>query len=175
MANASSIYTMNGKPATLNPTDTNIAAVVLSSDSTLPVQVFMPGGGRLDGKSFRVVADGYITGGTTTNATVTLQFGTSKTPASNTTIEASSARAVNTTTRPFHIEATCVTDSVVKTMAGAGVSWIGNTLDGLAALDNAPTSVDPATEGQGFVVCVTFSTGNAGNKLFLKNFALEVI
>lgn len=175
MANNSAVYTMNGKPATLSNISTTFTLFKLSSDSTKPVQVFMPGGGRLDGVRFKVKASGYVTGATTTNATITLQYGTSATTGSNTTIEASTARAVNSTTRPWFIEAELITDSVVKALIGSGKSMVGNTLDALAALDNAPTSVDPASEGQGFVVGCTFSSGDAGNTCTLKDFSLEVL
>lgn len=175
MANANSVFTMNGKPAVLSNIGTTFTLFKLSSDSTKPVQVFMPGGSRLDGKAFRVRASGYVTGNITTNATITLQFGTSATTASNTTVEASSARAVNSTTRPWDITAIFVTDSVTKALVGRGTSQVGNTLDAEAALDNSPTSVDPANEGQGFVVGCTFSSGDAGNSCTLKDFSLEVL
>ena len=175
MASSNASFTMNGEPTTLSAISTTFTLFKLASDATKPVQVFMPGGGRLDGVRFRVKASGYVTGATTTNATITLQYGTSATTGSNTTIEASTASAVNSTTRPWFIEADCITDSVVKTLIGAGKSMVGNTLDALAALDNAPTSVDPASEGQGFVVGCTFSSGDTSNTCTLKDFSLEVL
>lgn len=174
---AGQISRMHAKPATATAltVDTDTPFWV-SGDTATPVMVRVPGGGKLNGKAIRVVASGYVTGATTTNATVRLAYGTSATGSSNTIVEASTARAVNSTTRPFQIEAVLVTDSVVKTAVGRGTSQIGNTLDAWAALDNTVT-IDPDLDDgtQAFVCSVEFSEDSATNAAFLKDFFLEVL
>jgi len=166
---------MHDKPATATAlvVATNTPFWV-QGDTATPVKVFIPGSGRLKGKVFRVVASGRITGAITTNATIRLQFGTSATGASNTTVEASSARAVNSTTRPFMITIEGVIDNVTDVVNGRGWSQIGATLDAVATLDANPT-IDPDTEGQAFVCSVEFSADSALNAAFLDSFFLEVL
>lgn len=174
---AGTVYRMHDKPATLTAVvvDTDTPFWV-QGDTATPVKVYVPGGGRINGKTCRVSASGYITGDITTNATVRLAYGTSATGASNTVVEASTARAVNSTTRPFHIEIIFTTDSVVKVAVGAGTSYIGNTLDAWAALNNTVT-IDPALDDgtQAFVCSIEFSEDDAQNSAFLKEFLLEVL
>lgn len=174
---AGTISRMHAKPATATGLTVDLNTPFwVSGDTTTPVKVYVPGSGKLNGKTCRVSASGYITGAITTNGTIRLQYGTSATGASNTVVEASTARAVNSTTRPFHIEILVTTDSVVKTAVGCGVSYIGNTLDTWAALDNTVT-IDPDLDDgtQAFVCSVEFSEDSASNAAFLKEFFLEVL
>ncbi len=169
---------MNDKPVQLADIGTTFTLFKKTSATTSPVLVFMPGSGRLNGKVFRVRASGEITTAATTNATVTLQYGTSGTTGSNTTIEASGAVAVNTTSEPFEISADLILDSTGQALRGSGRSNIADTTGAIATLDNNPTSVDPAAGDdatQAFAVGITFSTGNAANVADLRDFTLEVL
>ena len=166
------------KPAQLSGIGTTFTLFKDNADSTAPVIVYMPGSSRLQGKPFKVVASGEVTTGATTNVTVTLQYGTSATTGSNTTIEASSAVAVNTTSSPFLIEAFLIVDATLQTLRGWGRSVVAGTRVASATLDNAPTSVDPTAgddKTQGFVVGITFSVPNASNTADLRDFYLEAL
>lgn len=174
---AGTVSRMHAKPATLTAVvvDTKTPFWV-SGDTSTPVKVYIPGSGRLTGKLVHVVASGTVTGAITTNASVGLQVGTSSTAASNTTIEASTARAVNSTTRPFRIEVWFVIDAVTDVANGLGSSQVGSTLDAVATLDNQPTinpDLDDATQA---IVCwVEFSEDSALNSAALNSFFMEVV
>jgi hypothetical protein len=183
MANASVIATPTaGKPQELNQGGTGTSIVVFSTDGTVPLVLPLPSASQLasgsgtTGRSsaFRIHAWGRVTGGGTTNYTATLQYGTSVTGSSNTTIEASSARAVNSADHLWEINAQCVVDAVSDKIQGFGSSMVANLYDADAALDNVPTSVDVTADGTlGFVVGGTFSSGNASNTAHIDG--LEII
>jgi len=178
MATANTVSRMHAKPAVLGDTATIGTTFTLfktSADSAVPVKVYIPGTDRLRGKSFRVHASGNVKTAVTTNVTVTLQYGTSGTPGSNTTVEASTAVAVNTTDAPWSITGEFIVEDVLKTLRGSGTSQVAGTHAVFTTLDNAPTSVDPTDEGNAFVVGITFSVGDAGNKATLEDFHLEVM
>lgn len=178
MSSASTVAIMHAKPAQLADIGTTFTLFKTSASSSVPVKLFLPGSGKLTGKGFRVVASGQVTTATSANVTVTLQSGTSATTGSNTTIEASGAVAVNTTSSPFKVWADLIVDDVLKTLRGSGGSQVAGTTASLATLDNSPTSIDPAAAEDGslaFTVGVTFSSGNASNVADLKDFHLEVI
>jgi|TARA_R100001086_G_scaffold174763_1_gene96077 hypothetical protein len=182
MSNASVISTPTvGKPRELNQGGTGTAALVFSTDGDTTYLLPLPSAGQLasgsgtTGRSSMVTvrAWGRVTGGTTTNYTATLQYGTSTTSTDNTTIEASTARAVNSADHEWLIEATFVIDSVSDKIQGFGRSMVANLLDSEAALDNVPTSVDVTADGTlGFVVAGTFSAGNASNTSHLDGFQI---
>lgn len=182
MGNASAISTpIAGKPRELNQGGTGTAILVFSTDGTVPIILPLPSAGQLASGSgtsgtssaFRVRAWGRVTGGTTTNFTITLQYGTSVTGGSNTTIEASTARAVDSADHLWEINAWCVVDAVSDKIQGYGNAMVANLFDAEAALDNVPTSVDlTANATVGFVVAGTFATGNASNTAHLDGFQL---
>lgn len=191
MANASVIRQMNSRPRELNQGGTSTSLTIFSNADTidgsaagtLPVVLPLPSaselafGSGVTGKSsmLKVRAWGRVTGGTTTNFTVTLQYGTSLTSGSNTTIEASSARAVDSANHVWAIEAEFVIDAVSDKIQGYGKSMVANLYDAAAALDNSPSSVDVTGNGTlGFVIGGTFSTGNASNTAHLDGFQLEL-
>jgi hypothetical protein len=172
---AGTTYRMHAKPAQLAAIGTTFTLFKTSADATVPVKVYMPGSSRLKGKTFRVHASGRATTAGAYTVKATLQFGTSGTTGSNTTIEATSAVSVSTTSTVWRIEAVLNVDDVLKTLRGSGSGMVQGTVDAIAAIDNAPTSVNPATEGQGFVVGITFGTDAATNTADLDSFYLEVL
>src|SRR3990167_5249052 len=119
MGNASVISAMDGKPRELNQGGTGTSAIIFSTDGTTPVLLPLPSGEQLasgsgtTGRSsrFRVRAWGRVTGGTTTNYTATLYYGISLTASSNTVIEASTARAVDSANHLWEIEVELIVDA----------------------------------------------------------------
>lgn len=183
MGNASVISQMDRAPRELNQGGTGTSAIIFSSDGTNPVLLPLPSASQLafgsgtTGKSshFVVKAGGRCTGGTTTNYTVTLYFGTSLTAASNTVIEASTARAINSENENWHIEVHVNWDEVSQKINGWGLSQVSNLYDAAAALDNQVTAAEgDDNDTQGFVVAGTFSSGNASNTSHLDYFQLEL-
>ena len=132
----------------------------------------LPGSDKLNQKSFWVRAWGRVAGATT-NFTVRLDSGISATIGSNTTIEASSARAVGGVAGNWLIEARCVLDGASDVLAGFGRSMVKNLFDAEGALDAAPT-VDPASEGLGFTVTGQFSASDATNLAICDGFEIVV-
>lgn len=168
------------KPRELNQGGTSTSATVFTSDGTIPVVLDLPSAEQLGGANgagssiIRVTAWGRVTGGTTVNYTATLQFGTSATAGSNTTIEASTARAVNSENENWFITALCILDKTSNKLNGIGTSMVGALVDAAATLDNQASTADPDGNGTlGFVVAGTFSSGNAGNLAYLDGFTLE--
>jgi hypothetical protein len=124
---------------------------------------------------FKVIAAGRATGGTTTNFTSQLQWGTSTTASSNTDLEASGADAVNSVTRSWIIEATLIYDITSDRITGFATSLNMEALDAVAAVNNAITSADleAGTSEVGLVCTGTFSASNASNAAYLDVFVLE--
>ena len=189
MSNASVIRQANRKPRELNQGGTGTAAIIFSNVDAegssaagalavilpLPAAGELAAGSGLTGKSsqFKVRAWGRVTGGTTTNYTVTLYYGTSLTAASNTVIEASTARAVNSENENWVIEVDLTWDEVSQKINGRGWSQVGNLVDAVAVIDNQVTGADgDGGTTQGFVVAGTFSAGNASNTAHLDGFQL---
>lgn len=160
------------RAAVLSNISTTKTAFKSFSDSTLACIAYAPGSSRFSGKRFRVRASGLASTAVTTNLTISLQSGVSATPGSNTDIEASTARAVNSTTASWEIEAFCVPESTRNVVSGKGWSEVNNLVDAEAALDNA-ASFNPANELLGFVVCATFSSGDVANSVTLSEFVVE--
>jgi hypothetical protein len=134
----------------------------------------LPANSELSNTMFKVRAAGKVTGGTTTNFTLTLYFGFSSTIGSNTAIEASTARAVNSVSANWFIEACCMWDDASNKIAGYGRSMINNLYDVEAALNNQITGADPDADTElGFTVTGLFSATSAGNAAIMTVF--EVI
>lgn len=139
------------------------------------------------GKKFSIIkitAGGRLTGGTTTNFTPQLQFGTSITVASNTDMESGQAVAVNSVSGGWLIEGTYFIDYTSGKIDGYSANFTsGSTVTYLAVAkaDNTiSSSSTPAfsfttSTAQGFVVTGTFSSGNASNVAYLDVFTLEVV
>lgn len=133
---------------------------------------------------FRIIAAGRVTGGTTTNFTAQLQFGTSTTTASNTDVESSVAVAVNSVSGLWAIEGTYMLDYTSGKIDGYAANFISGstvTYTAVAKADNTiSSSSTPAfsfttTLVQGFVITGTFSSGNASNVAYADVFQLEMI
>ena len=169
------------KPRELNQGGTGTSITAFTSDGTTPVLIKVPtamfaAAAGKPSRKLRVTAYGRVTGGTTTNYTATLQVGTSATPGSNTTIEASTARAVNSANHAWEICADIIWESTSNKMQGRGWSMVANLVDAVAALDNVATGdPDDPSVTVAFAVAGTFSSGNAGNLAYLDDFTVEVL
>lgn len=177
------ISIMNGKPRELNQGGTGTTILAFTTDGTVPVVCPLMSCEQLAGansakksRQIRVTAYGRVTGGGTTNYTATLQFGTSATPGSNTTIEASTARAVNSEAENWVISVDLTLDSTSNKLNGRGWSQVGNLVDAYAVIDNQITAADPdGGTALGFVACGTFSSGFAGNLSYLDGMTIELL
>lgn len=173
------------KPRELNQGGTSTSEVAFTSDGTIPVVLDFPSCEQLcsaNGRGARriaVRAGGRVTGGTTTNYTPQLQFGTSATPGSNTDLESGAATAVNSTTGNWFIEWEGMVDATSNKLLGLGrVGTYGSTeaVTDWTDQDNDVSTADPDSRAaQGFVVTGTFSSGHASNAAYLDYFTLEVL
>lgn len=170
------------KPRELNQGGTSTTKTVFTSDGTTPVICYLPNSGQLAGGSttsgysgrFRVKAWGRVVTSGTLNFTISLQYGTSATAASNTDIEDSGATSLASLTTNWFIEAELVWDNDSLRINGFGRAQVHTTYDAEATIDNAITSADPTgTTAIGFVVAGTFGTGAAGNLCYLDGFQIE--
>ena len=154
-------------------------------DGTIPVVLDLPTSEQLASantgpaaRRIEISAGGRLTGGTSTNYTPQLQFGTSATATSNTDMESGAAIAVNSVSGLWFIEWTGVITSTGY-LDGAGRSMVAGstrTLTDWVTQDNAITTADPdGVTAQGFVVTGTFSSGNASNAAYLDFFVLRVL
>jgi len=126
---------------------------------------------------------GRVIGGTTTNFTPQLQWGSSTTSTSNTDIESGAAVAVNSNTGQFAgvaevlISVTGTGTARIEAMSNQMVAGSTVTYTAEAKSDNSITTYDPTLLGTnvGFVLTGTFSGGSADNKAYLDTFVAEVI
>lgn len=129
----------------------------------------------MDGRPFILRAVGIVTGGTTTNLTINLDYGLSDTPATNLTIFTSGAIAVNSVSGNWFLEAYFVWDNISKKIQGIGYGMVNNVVVAQAALVAAPATVDLSVEGLGFTVTATFSASHANNAAKLTSFEIELL
>jgi hypothetical protein len=133
---------------------------------------YTPGSNQLKYRRFVVRVGGRVTGGTTTNFTAKLYWGTSSTIASNTNIATSSTNAVNSASGNWELQASCVWDATSGKIQGVFQGWVNGTAVAAAILSNIPSSVDLSGEStsNGFTVTGTFSSGNASNAAYVDYF-----
>jgi hypothetical protein len=174
MPNNMTVARLVNTPRELNQGGTGTAEILFTTDGTVAAKTQLPSNGEFKNRPFLVRAWGRVTGGGTTNFTVKLYFGTSNTIASNTIVEASTARAVDSANHNWIIEIWVVWDEVSDKIQGVGRSVVANLADAVAVIDNVPGSVDPSDNTErAFTVTGTFSSGFAGNVANLDG--LEVV
>jgi hypothetical protein len=151
------------------------------SDSTAAAVVYIPpkqafGEVGLKSCRFRVVARGRMTGGTTTNFTPILQYGTSATAASNTDVAALTARACDSTSGHWVIVAEFTWDATSLLLNGnfRGANGSAGTLN-TDTITTQVTAVDLSNENLGFCVTADWSADNASNAAYLDELSLEVL
>lgn len=183
MPGANVIARADGKPRELNQGGTSTSLINFSVDGTvfvrLPVTSARITGSGSSGLTaytvpVRARAWGRCTGGTTTNYTASLRFGTSTTSIS--TIEASGAVAIGSANHVWRVEAELIFDSANNRVIGMGTSLVNATVGAVATLDNAITpDLDDASLQYYFFVAGTFSSGDAGNASYLDGFELSTM
>ena len=146
---------------------------IFQDSSSNPVAAYIPATWNLvEGKTgtLKVKCGGRVTGGTTTNWTVALYWGTDSTASNNTKIAAPSAFSVVSTSTNWYIEATLIWDSTSKTVNGWYAAQVGSTKTAETTISNVPTAVD-LTAGEstslGLTVTGIFGSTNASNTAYL--------
>lgn len=180
---SSVVSKMNGTPRELNQGGTSTSEVAFTTDGTTPVVLPLLTAEQLcsaNGKKSRPIAihyGGRVVGGTTTNFTPQLQFGTSATPGSNTDVESGAAVAVNSVTGTWFGYCYGIISKDNHLSLGSLQLTEGSTvtLTALAKQDNAVSTADPDSNTTlGFVVTGTFSSGHASNAAYLDYFFMTV-
>lgn len=180
MPNTDTVKQMNGKPRELNQGGTSTSETAFTTDGTTVVLLPLPqaeefgrSGSTGFSTAFRVRAWGRATGGTTTNFTAQVVYGTSV--SSHTDFETTGAVAINSISSNWYIDTTCVVDQDSGKINGRGWTFLEGTLTAEAATTQQ-TSVDLDSNGtNGFLVTGTFSVGNASNKAYLDGFQIDKI
>lgn len=156
-------------------TETVVLNPALNS-STQALVLSIPASSGLEKIPFKVQASGSIKGGTTTNATVKLYFGTSTTVGNNTMLGTTGAVAANSATVPFFIEANLIYDSVGGRLTGTIKGIINATVLAETAVSALPTSIGTQASNApvaNFVLSITFSVANAANAILVEDFAVH--
>lgn len=128
---------------------------------------------------FKVRAFGTVTTGTTTNLTLALYqvpvailaAGTQATLANDNKLSNSGAKAVNTTSQNWSMEATLTWDPVSQVLNGSAKFQIGSSFTAEAAI-TAVTGLTTDTSFL-FLLSAAFSASNASNVINVQEFALE--
>jgi hypothetical protein len=132
----------------------------------------------------KITAAGRVTGGTTTNYTPKLYFGTSITVASDLAIGTGATVAVNSVSGTWMIEWTGTIDNVSGKIDGFFSNMVSGSTRTYTAAAAATAAITSATtpalsfttaSAQGFVITGTFSGGNAANVAYVDVFQLEVV
>lgn len=167
MSNAMTIEAAPGLPTTAGIGASSTAEITfVNAAGTTALVKIAPS--YVTNKRFRVRAGGRVTGGTTTNFTATLYFGTPTTSS----VFTSGAKAVNSVSGNWDMFYDGHVDSTSKILQGQGSGVINNVLITSAA-GSAISSVDPAVEIS-FAVTGTFSASNAGNVAFLDTLEVDL-
>lgn len=162
-------------PATQVVANTTETVLVNPANPASALVLSIPSGSILDKRRFRVEASGTIKGAGTTNATLKLLSGTSTTVASDTSLGASSASAVNSTTAPFYVEANLVYDGATGLLAGTIEYFINGTLTAKAAIANQISGIlgNSGSAVVNFVLSIAFSAAFATNQILLQDFCVS--
>ncbi len=146
-----------------------------------PLQCRIPGSNTMKNRAFRIRVGGRVTGGGTTNFTISLYQGNSATVSSNTKIATSSTNAVNSMSGNFYLECLCAWDSTSTKLQGIMYGWVNATAVAAAIMTSVVTTPDLTAEatlttasGAATVpiltVTGTFSSGFAGNVAYVDLF-----
>lgn len=139
------------------------------------------------GKAFskmRIIAAGRVTGGTTTNYTPTIYWGTSTTTSSNTALCTGATVAVNSAAGTWTMEADVefdytsgkITGSFSNQVSGSTVTYTARAvLTNVISSSSTPALSFTTQTAQGFCAAGAFSSGNAGNIAYLDVFQIEMV
>lgn len=140
--------------------------------------------GNMNYTRFAIRAGGRVTGGTTTNFTPTLYFGRATTAAGNTAMASLTARAFNSTSGAWYLDASLVWDATSGVISGSFNGGNGSTLALDASALITPVTGQTATVLNAqvpptglfyFSIGGLFSASNAGNVALLDYLLAEDI
>lgn len=159
---------------TTSATDTVILNPALNS-ATQALVLSLPPGSRLEQNPFDVIASGYILTGASSTVTIKLWSGTSTTVGSDTNLCTSGAVSAFSGKTPWYLRATMIYDSVSGKLIGGYEFCVNNAVvlvatSGLAAVITGVNNANNPVLN--FVLSVAFGTGNAGNTINVKEFAI---
>lgn len=177
--------------ADLNLGGTSTSEKVFTDSASTPAALVLPldmdALAAANGKKcsiFKIIAAGRVTGGTTTNFTPKLYFGTSTTVASDTAFASGAAVAVNSVSGIWAIEGMFVLDYVSGKIDGYFTNMVSGSTVTLTAAAKATATISSSStpalsfttqSQQGFVLTGTFSGGNASNVAYVDVFQLEMV
>ena len=175
--NANTIYAAKRAASQTNPV-TTLSTFLQSDNSAKAAAVFVPDqwqentvAGSL---KMGIRAWGRVTSGTSGNVSFAIQFGTSVTSTSNTSIIAPSAASYSVSGN-WNLDAELLWDSGSKLLNGIYTGWVTSAGTTIASTTITQLAAkDFTTNGLGFTVSSFFGTSNAGNIVFLDGFTLEV-
>lgn len=130
-------------------------------------------GSGFDGLTFKLAIAGKVTTKASCNVTVAIQQGNNTTVTSGNTVCTTGAKAVNTASAGFRLEAIVNWDSTSQVLGGWQIGQVNNSLVSAAALTNA-VSVTSQANLQ-FVPVVTFSDTTSGTTMTITEFTAEQI
>lgn len=162
-------------PAVLTLLSATETVVPHPDNASIAFALPLPGNKGLEQIPFNLIASGIITTNSTTNVTAKLLSGTSLTVGSDTSLGASTATAVNTTTTPFRIKAELIYDSVSGKLHGEIEFLINNSITAKAALANVVTGLNNANDPVAtFVLSFTSSGADSTHAtvVSIKNFSV---
>ena len=175
---ASPIYAAKRAAAQTNPV-TSLSTFLQADNSAKAAAVYVPDQWQESNTAgsfrFNLVAWGRVTSGTSGNVTLAIQYGTSVTAASNTSIIAPTAAAYSVSGN-WMLNSQLLWDSTSKLLNGSyggHVTSAGTILS--AASITQLSAKDFTTNGLGFTVSAFFGTSNASNIVYLDGFYLEVL
>jgi hypothetical protein len=141
------------------------------NDSTgTAASITLPAGWALNNRKFKLKAGGKVTGGTTTNFTAILYSGAL---AANKPIITSGAKAVNSVSGNWSLEAEIYTDATSQKVDGIGKGQINGTAVAQIATTELTSWVN--TVDNTFSVSGTFSASNANNAATLEFLEIDLI
>lgn len=178
MANDNVTYRAKKAASLANPI-TNAVPFSISDSAgqpTLAAAVFFPQTVGTTSAAFKIRARGRFTTGTSGNAAISFQFGTSAAASTNTVVCAPATQAC-ADFAVYFLEAVFVWDATKKQLENTFYAINGSTVNRTAdAAGTTVTAVDLSTgTGNAIVAAALFGTSNAGNIAFLDELALEVL
>lgn len=133
-----------------------------------PLVCPFPGSGVVKNRPFTIRVGGRISTAVASNFTAKLYFGSSSTIASNTNIATTGAIgsiAGASVPGTWALEFSGAIDGTGNVISGLQKGWVNKTAVSQAIITTT-TTINPATEGQGFTVTGTFATGTASNTAY---------
>lgn len=178
MPSGATVYKAKKAASLANPI-TNAVPFSVSDPAALPTlaaAVFFPQTVGTTSAAFKVRAVGRFTTGTSGNAAISFQFGTS-TAASTNTVVCAPATQTCADFCVYFLEAVFVWDATKKQLENSFYAINGSTVNRTAdAAGTTVTAVDLSTgSANAIVAAALFGTSNAGNIAYIDSLTMEVL